>query len=73
MAIGNWDWVIEQTEFTITGGPGNASVNSATVDSITDTKSHLPLQMLKMKMELKWNLHICKSRLILESRFNITN
>ena len=39
VAIGNWDWSnAEQTEFTVTGGPGNASVNSATVDSITDTQ-----------------------------------
>ena len=39
VAIGNWDWGnAEQTEFTVTGGPGNAIVNSATVDSITDTQ-----------------------------------
>ena len=39
VAIGDWDWGnAEQTEFTVTGGPGNAIVNSATVDSITDTQ-----------------------------------
>ena len=37
--IGNWDWGnAEQTEFIVSGGPGNAIVNSATVDTITDTQ-----------------------------------
>ena len=37
--IGNWEWGnAEQTEFVVSGGPGNAIVNSASVDTITDTQ-----------------------------------
>ena len=37
--IGNWEWGnAEQTEFVVSGGPGNAIINSASVDTITDTQ-----------------------------------